>query len=175
MTPDDAFLADIIANPDDNSLRLIYADYLDEQGDPRGEFLRIATELEAVEGVEPPTDIRGRLARARWIGRLHRRWRELVPLVDRAWVALLHRGELQCGYVPDDDGQCPGRWDRLPSEPGKSFARYCRTCRRWVRLCWSAQEVERAVREDRVVASVRVLSSSRRPSRGGSNEAGGSR
>jgi uncharacterized protein (TIGR02996 family) len=45
MTPDDAFLADIVANPDDDGLRLIYADYLDEKGDPRGEFIRVQVEL----------------------------------------------------------------------------------------------------------------------------------
>jgi uncharacterized protein (TIGR02996 family) len=30
MTPDDAFLTDIIESPDDTSLRLGYADYLDK-------------------------------------------------------------------------------------------------------------------------------------------------
>jgi uncharacterized protein (TIGR02996 family) len=45
MTPDDAFLADIIAAPDDDGLRLIYADYLDERGDPRGEFIRVQIDL----------------------------------------------------------------------------------------------------------------------------------
>jgi uncharacterized protein (TIGR02996 family) len=44
MTEDDAFLADIIANPDDDGVRLIYADYLDERGDPRGEFIRVQIE-----------------------------------------------------------------------------------------------------------------------------------
>ena len=38
MTPDEAFMQAIIESPDDDSLRLIYADYLDERGDPRGEF-----------------------------------------------------------------------------------------------------------------------------------------
>jgi hypothetical protein len=28
MTPDDAFLADIVAHPDDDTPRLVYADYL---------------------------------------------------------------------------------------------------------------------------------------------------
>jgi uncharacterized protein (TIGR02996 family) len=42
MTTDDAFLQDILANPEDDTPRSIYADWLDEQGDPRGEFLRLA-------------------------------------------------------------------------------------------------------------------------------------
>ena len=45
MTHEDAFLADIIEHPDDDSLRLIYADFLDERGDPRGEFIRTQIEL----------------------------------------------------------------------------------------------------------------------------------
>ncbi len=43
-----AFLADIIANPADDALRLIYADWLEEQGEgARAEFVRVQIELEA--------------------------------------------------------------------------------------------------------------------------------
>jgi uncharacterized protein (TIGR02996 family) len=46
MTPDDAFLADIIEHPDDDSLRLIYADYLEEHGQPdRAALIRTQCEL----------------------------------------------------------------------------------------------------------------------------------
>ena len=41
MTPDDAFLAAIIESPDDDGPRLVYADWLEENGHPeRAEFLR---------------------------------------------------------------------------------------------------------------------------------------
>jgi uncharacterized protein (TIGR02996 family) len=53
MTPDDAFLADIIGHPDDDGLRLIYADYLDERGDPRGEFIRVQVELVSLPRDDP--------------------------------------------------------------------------------------------------------------------------
>lgn len=39
MTPD-AFIDAIIASPADEALRLVYADWLDERGDPRGRYLR---------------------------------------------------------------------------------------------------------------------------------------
>jgi uncharacterized protein (TIGR02996 family) len=39
------FLAEILANPSDMAPRLIFADWLEEQGDPRGEFIRIQLEL----------------------------------------------------------------------------------------------------------------------------------
>jgi uncharacterized protein (TIGR02996 family) len=46
MTHDEAFLKDIIEHPDDDTPRLIYADWLDEHGQPaRGEFIRVQCEL----------------------------------------------------------------------------------------------------------------------------------
>jgi uncharacterized protein (TIGR02996 family) len=42
MSDEAAFLAAIIANPDDDTPRLVYADWLDENGDPdRAEFIRL--------------------------------------------------------------------------------------------------------------------------------------
>jgi uncharacterized protein (TIGR02996 family) len=46
--PDAAgFLRALLDDPDDPSVRLIFADWLDERGDPRGEWLRLQTELAA--------------------------------------------------------------------------------------------------------------------------------
>jgi uncharacterized protein (TIGR02996 family) len=45
MTHDEAFLADILAHPDDDTPRLVYADWLEEQDDPRGRYLRAEVEL----------------------------------------------------------------------------------------------------------------------------------
>jgi uncharacterized protein (TIGR02996 family) len=49
----DAFLKAIIDNPDDESLRLIYADYLDEQGDLRADFLRVQCALASLAYDDP--------------------------------------------------------------------------------------------------------------------------
>src|SRR4051812_38161141 len=40
-----AFLAAILDAPDDDAPRLIYADYLLEQGDPRGDFIHVQYQL----------------------------------------------------------------------------------------------------------------------------------
>ena len=40
MTHDESFLRAIREAPDDDGVRLIYADWLEERGDPRGEFIR---------------------------------------------------------------------------------------------------------------------------------------
>jgi uncharacterized protein (TIGR02996 family) len=46
MTQDDAFLADIIANPDDDAPRLVYADWLEDHGQPdRAAFVRVQCQL----------------------------------------------------------------------------------------------------------------------------------
>lgn len=43
------FLIAIHNNLNDNDLRLAYADYLEEQGDPQGEFIRLQIELEKLK------------------------------------------------------------------------------------------------------------------------------
>jgi uncharacterized protein (TIGR02996 family) len=45
MSEEEAFLANMTASPTDNVARLVYADWLDERGDPRGEFLRVECAL----------------------------------------------------------------------------------------------------------------------------------
>lgn len=39
------FLNEIASNPDDDTVKLVYADWLDEQGDPRGQMIRLSVEL----------------------------------------------------------------------------------------------------------------------------------
>jgi uncharacterized protein (TIGR02996 family) len=45
MTYEEAFLHSILEKPDDDAPRLIYADWLEESGDPRGEFIRVQCAL----------------------------------------------------------------------------------------------------------------------------------
>lgn len=53
MNPDAAFLANVLAHPDDEGPRLIYADYLDDLGDPRGSFIRVQCALEKLDPADP--------------------------------------------------------------------------------------------------------------------------
>jgi uncharacterized protein (TIGR02996 family) len=54
MTHDDAFLADIIANPDDDTPRLVYADYLEDRGEPeRAAFIRVQIDLARLPEADP--------------------------------------------------------------------------------------------------------------------------
>jgi uncharacterized protein (TIGR02996 family) len=72
-----AFLADIKDAPEDDTPRLIFADWLEEQGDPRGELMRVQCQLAGMTQDDPRfVELRRREGSLReenmgdWIGRL---------------------------------------------------------------------------------------------------------
>jgi uncharacterized protein (TIGR02996 family) len=79
------FLRGLKAKPDDDALRLVYADWLEEQGDARGELLRVAVALEAAAADDPS------------LPDLRRRVQELRPLATAAWLAVA------CRFLAADD------------------------------------------------------------------------
>ena len=85
MTQDDAFLEAIIDSPEDDGLRLIYADWLEEQGDPRGEFVRVQVELARLTEQDP-----------RWAG-LAEREAQLLDEHGWKWLRPLKR------LLPEED------------------------------------------------------------------------
>lgn len=50
---EEAFLRAISAAPDDHTIRLVYADWLEERGDSRAEFVRLQVRLGTVQADEP--------------------------------------------------------------------------------------------------------------------------
>lgn len=81
-TTESAFLEAVRDAPDDDGPRLVYADWLDEQGDPRGEFIRVQCELARLPRDDPN---RGELrARSDALQAEHvRTWvRDLTPFVS---------------------------------------------------------------------------------------------
>jgi uncharacterized protein (TIGR02996 family) len=73
----DNLLPAVLANPDDSALRGVYADWLEERDDARGEFLRLTQHLEIL----PRKDKR----REPLLARLQ----ELRPVIDPVWRALV--------------------------------------------------------------------------------------
>ena len=69
------FLRAIFNQPDDDGLRLVYADWLEERGDPRADFLRLD-----VERHRPANAARGRQAA------LAKQITNLTPRLDARWV-----------------------------------------------------------------------------------------
>ncbi len=54
MSRADSFLADIRANPDDDAVRLVFADWLEDNGDPdRAEFIRLQVRLAQLPEYDP--------------------------------------------------------------------------------------------------------------------------
>jgi uncharacterized protein (TIGR02996 family) len=77
---EDAFLRAILASPHDDAPRLIYADWLEERGDPRGEYIRLLCALDGLPGDD---------ARA---VEMRERLQALEARIDLSWRALLSRG-----------------------------------------------------------------------------------
>src|SRR5271166_3055191 len=53
MTEERAFLTAILERPDDDATKLVYADWLEEQGDLRGEYLRLMMKMRQERVVTP--------------------------------------------------------------------------------------------------------------------------
>jgi uncharacterized protein (TIGR02996 family) len=98
MSSDEGFLRAIQDDPGDDSVRLIYADWLDERGDPRGEFIRVQCRL---AHLSPDDEARpGLLERERELLEKHaEKW--LEPLRVREYGAgwQFRRGFVSSGEV----------------------------------------------------------------------------
>jgi uncharacterized protein (TIGR02996 family) len=87
VADDLSFLTQIFETPDDQTVRLVYADWLEEQGDERAELIRLRCELSSL-----PEGARGRK-------KLLRRERELVACCDEEWLMLLERADWKLRYL----------------------------------------------------------------------------
>ena len=91
MTDDD-FLKVILADPEDDLPRLAYADWLEERGDPRGEFIHLQCALARVDDADP----RSRELSAREQELLTQHAKEwLGPLRGMVLVPTFRRGFLE--------------------------------------------------------------------------------
>jgi len=85
----DPFLQAIRAAPHDDTPRLIYADWLEERGDPRGEFIRLQCALNRLPARDPAAPrLRERLQEL--LSRYETEWVGPLPALVRAWS--FHRG-----------------------------------------------------------------------------------
>jgi uncharacterized protein (TIGR02996 family) len=85
MADEDGFLAAIKAHPDDQTARLVYADFLDERDDPRGDFIRLHLALRAAAPDHPE-----RVAGEHELSFLRKG-------CDAAWLAVI-----EPGYPPEE-------------------------------------------------------------------------
>jgi uncharacterized protein (TIGR02996 family) len=73
---DESLFAALRAHPEDETLRLVYADWLEERGDLRGEWLRTQVALDRLT------------AEGRWDATLADRRRQLGTVIDPVWLAV---------------------------------------------------------------------------------------
>jgi carbon storage regulator len=77
---EDAFVQAVVEEPGDAGLRLIFADWLEERGDPLGEFLRLRCRLARLAAGDPQRPGLEERARALW-GQHGRAWGASLPAV----------------------------------------------------------------------------------------------
>lgn len=80
MSEEQAFLSAIVANPEDQTAKLVYADWLEERGDPRAEVVRLKVQVASL--ADGWVAARDRLA-------------QLEPTVSPRWLVLLD-GPIWC-------------------------------------------------------------------------------
>jgi uncharacterized protein (TIGR02996 family) len=121
MSDEPAFLQALQAQPNDDVTRLVYADWLDDRGDPRGEYLRLECSLAELSPGEPRH------------AELAARARELAAALDPDWLAVVSKTDIElCAFT--FRFQCPRKWEQLT--PTKNAAvRFCGACRKSVYFC----------------------------------------
>jgi uncharacterized protein (TIGR02996 family) len=92
MPRKEPFLEAVLEAPDDDTPRLIYADWLEERGDPRGEFIRLQCALARMPR-DDPHFVEGH-RRARLLGLEHgKAWAEPLKGLINGWR--FHRGFIE--------------------------------------------------------------------------------
>jgi uncharacterized protein (TIGR02996 family) len=141
MSDEAAFLNAILASPQDDAPRLIYADWLDERGDElatrKADFLRVTCSLLTV-----PTGPRRSLLLAGLRGR--------AAGLDPEWLAVVSRLQLEaCAAL--FKFQCPKQWENLLATDDATI-RWCETCRKSVHFCDTIEAARGHARWGRCVA-----------------------
>jgi uncharacterized protein (TIGR02996 family) len=140
LSDEAAFLNAILANPEDDAPRLVYADWLDERGDPASEAKAAFLRALAV------------LARPGGQGRHWRRVCQSARNLDNDWLAVV--GKMPIEACPKT--RCPGRWERLRATLVRR-ERACDQCRKTVYYCPTLIEGQDRAWEGRpVVVSITV-------------------
>jgi uncharacterized protein (TIGR02996 family) len=143
---DEDFLRTLLDHPADDTTRLVYADWLDEQGDPtaaaKATFLRLTVRLR-------PLGKKQRQKRKL----LGRQLQELAAGLDTDWLAVVSRlkvencagkreQDLQSRYGLVFDFVCDRTWDELTPTDDRAV-RSCEGCRRNVHYCDTITDARR--------------------------------
>jgi uncharacterized protein (TIGR02996 family) len=147
MHDEAGFLSAIRQTPADDTARLVFADWLDEQDDPtcrtKSAFIRL--ELRTAESPEQS------LNRIRWTTRLQL----LAARLDPAWLAVVSHPKLEACRL-SFRFECPKQWEKLaPTSAPK--VRHCESCQQHVHFCDSLQEARHHAARGHCVALTLAL------------------
>ena len=155
MHTDQDFLRKLLDNPSDDTARLVYADWLDEQDDPtaklKSEFLRLTVRL------ADPTQ-----KAAAWL-RLYKKLQPLAAQLDTDWLAVVSRLKVEnCAGKREAARQtqsarslfefvCDQQWEQMtPTADGA--VRLCERCRENVHYCDTITVAREHARQGHCVA-----------------------
>jgi uncharacterized protein (TIGR02996 family) len=130
MHDEDGFLAVIRQTPADDTARLVFADWLDEQGDGASQLkaafirieLRLANDPEAADSTILPLQLQ-----------------KLATQLDPDWLTTISRPKIE-GCTMWAERPCPAVWSRLAPTQDPN-ARTCSACQKTVRYARSPDEV----------------------------------
>ena len=153
MSEDDAFLRKLLENPADDNVRLVYADWLEEQENPtafaKAKFLRLQTEQPKV-GKKQRKVIKQRLQTL--ATSLSPKW---LAVVSKLVIENCESGGTRVGFLdyPAESSEsylCPKKWENLQGTD-KETVRFCASCKKQVYFC---DDIESA--RDHVVDGDRI-------------------
>jgi uncharacterized protein (TIGR02996 family) len=167
LNDENGFFCTLEDNPADETARLVYADWLDEQGEPnkatKAEFIRLELRVLQEDHTEP-TD--------------SQRLQQLAAGIEPDWLAIVSRPRVEyCQFLNSNPcarrrylyaptgltksrveachflltRPCPGRWDLL-APTGLTKLRLCETCYKTVNFCTTPHEKQEYVRQGNRIA-----------------------
>jgi uncharacterized protein (TIGR02996 family) len=139
MVTDANFLDKLLADPKDDTTRLVYADWLEEKGDSesnaKAQFLRLTAELVG------PSSRKNRKKR-------RNRLQQLAATLDTYWLAVVSRLAVENCDGRQDEAEigrfrfrlrCHRKWEDLSSTDTRAV-RFCGDCRQNVHYCDTIME-----------------------------------
>jgi uncharacterized protein (TIGR02996 family) len=144
---DDGILQTILDNPADDTSLLVYADWLEEQGDTisstKAEFLRLTVEHTSGSGKKNQRKKR------------RQRLQQFAISLDTAWLAIVSRLPIEscqgkrekaeseeASYALTFDYRCDRRWEDLNSTDEMAI-RFCDACQHNVHYCDTIMEARK--------------------------------
>lgn len=141
MHDEDDFLRKLSEAPADDTVRMVYADWLDEKGDDesrtKAQFLRVTVRL------------MGPITRVGWRSARQQELRELARVLPPAWLAVVSRVRVESCPVARARAEadetlarygirfnvvCDKRWDELTAT-ADATVRHCDACKKNVHFC----------------------------------------